>query len=297
MGKEIPIPVLGAGLGLIGGSIDAIAQSEANRKNRKWSEMMAQRGREWALADFHMQNEYNSPAAQMARLKAAGLNPNLVYGTGAATSSAQPVRSTNIPQGTNRSTQPGQALTNSIGSYIQLKSMDADIDLKKNQQMLNLVEMVLKGKQGRLLDTEEASKAFDLRMKERLADTTVSAAEAQLKKTLADTQFTLDANQRANALQAPTITKLILEAAKIRIDNARTQEEILEIREKVKHIIADTRLKNADADLKEAGIQPHDSMFWRNIGVIFKPEVITKEEYEKLPSFMKKLIDPSKIKK
>lgn len=31
------------------------------------------------IADWKMQNEYNSPAAQMARLRQAGLNPNLIY--------------------------------------------------------------------------------------------------------------------------------------------------------------------------------------------------------------------------
>jgi len=36
------------------------------------------------LEQWNRQNEYNSPAAQMARLKGAGLNPNMVYGTGAA---------------------------------------------------------------------------------------------------------------------------------------------------------------------------------------------------------------------
>ena len=46
------------------------------------------------LADYQFQlnqqqwaaeNEYNSPGAQMQRLKSAGLNPNLVYGSGAVT--------------------------------------------------------------------------------------------------------------------------------------------------------------------------------------------------------------------
>lgn len=36
--------------------------------------------RQWAA-----ENEYNSPGAQMQRLKSAGLNPNLVYGSGAVT--------------------------------------------------------------------------------------------------------------------------------------------------------------------------------------------------------------------
>lgn len=33
---------------------------------------------------WNMQNEYNSPQAQMARLKAAGLNPNMIYNNGSA---------------------------------------------------------------------------------------------------------------------------------------------------------------------------------------------------------------------
>ena len=33
---------------------------------------------------WNMQNEYNTPANQMARLKKAGLNPNLIYGSGSA---------------------------------------------------------------------------------------------------------------------------------------------------------------------------------------------------------------------
>lgn len=42
------------------------------------------------LEMWNRANEYNAPTAQMARLREAGLNPNLVYGKGAtATSSAQ----------------------------------------------------------------------------------------------------------------------------------------------------------------------------------------------------------------
>ena len=39
---------------------------------------------------FNTQNEYNLPQNQMARLQAAGLNPHLVYGSGADTQSASP---------------------------------------------------------------------------------------------------------------------------------------------------------------------------------------------------------------
>lgn len=40
------------------------------------------------LAQWQRENEYNSPSAQMQRLIEAGLNPNLVYGSGSATQSS-----------------------------------------------------------------------------------------------------------------------------------------------------------------------------------------------------------------
>lgn len=40
------------------------------------------------IAQWNRENAYNSPTAQMERLKQAGLNPNLVYGGGATTLSA-----------------------------------------------------------------------------------------------------------------------------------------------------------------------------------------------------------------
>lgn len=63
--------------GLIGGAsnvlstgIGAISSAVTAAQNRKWSEEM-----------WNKQNEYNTPTAQMNRLKSAGLNPNLVYGS------------------------------------------------------------------------------------------------------------------------------------------------------------------------------------------------------------------------
>lgn len=62
-------------------------QNEANRE-------LAEYQNEWNLAQWNRENEYNSPEQQMARLKAAGLNPNLAYNmatTGNANDSPQAV--------------------------------------------------------------------------------------------------------------------------------------------------------------------------------------------------------------
>lgn len=52
-----------------------------NKQMENQRELLAEQ-REWDLAQWHRQNEYNSPASQMERFEAAGLNPNLMYDQG-----------------------------------------------------------------------------------------------------------------------------------------------------------------------------------------------------------------------
>jgi hypothetical protein len=70
-------------------------QREANQKARENAIMQAITERKWAVKDWNRQNAYNHPLQQMQRLKEAGLNPNLVYGSGVETT-AGPVPNTNV---------------------------------------------------------------------------------------------------------------------------------------------------------------------------------------------------------
>ena len=58
------------------------AQQEENRKNREYNLKLAQMQNQWNLEQWQRENEYNSPSAQMARMRAAGLNPDMMYGGG-----------------------------------------------------------------------------------------------------------------------------------------------------------------------------------------------------------------------
>lgn len=82
-------PIIGAGLNLFGGIYNTMQQREMNDQNWIRQAQMYHQQREDALADWNMQNAYNSPAAQMGRLRAAGLNPNLVYGSGSVVANSQ----------------------------------------------------------------------------------------------------------------------------------------------------------------------------------------------------------------
>jgi len=114
-----------AGAGTAGQGINAFAQGKMNRKTRQWNEKMYARQREDALADWARTNEYNTPLQQMARLKQAGLNPNLVYDKGADNTSAM-VRGTEA-----KSWDPkapafdlGQIANQYLGSQQRTQSME-----------------------------------------------------------------------------------------------------------------------------------------------------------------------------
>jgi len=84
-------PITASALIGVGGQIfNGVSNLFTNSANKKNALEMYNRQRVDALADWNMQNSYNSPKAQMTRFKEAGLNPHLIYGQ---TNTAPAVRS------------------------------------------------------------------------------------------------------------------------------------------------------------------------------------------------------------
>lgn len=71
------------GASLLGQAINSYSQEKTNKRAERFSREMYAKQREDSLSDWHMQNAYNDPTAQMQRLQNANLNPHLVYGNGA----------------------------------------------------------------------------------------------------------------------------------------------------------------------------------------------------------------------
>ena len=91
--------IINAGSSLIGSIAGAIgqnkvvnkqieAQKRENQLNREYNLMLARQQNQWNLEQWQRENDYNSPTSQMARLRAAGLNPDLMYGQGTTGNSA-----------------------------------------------------------------------------------------------------------------------------------------------------------------------------------------------------------------
>ena len=56
------------------------AQARENEKTRQYNLMLAKKQNAWNVEQWNRENEYNSPAQQKARLEAAGLNADMMYG-------------------------------------------------------------------------------------------------------------------------------------------------------------------------------------------------------------------------
>lgn len=76
--------------GLAGTLGSAIGSRSEQKRQYKYNMEMAKWQNDVNISNWQMQNEYNLPQNQMARLQAAGLNPNLVYGSGTSTTASTP---------------------------------------------------------------------------------------------------------------------------------------------------------------------------------------------------------------
>lgn len=85
---------LAGGIGAIGSSIAGAISSSKNTKRmiryqqdenermRQYNKGLAEQQNAWNIAQWERENQYNRPSEQMARLKSAGINPDMMYGSG-----------------------------------------------------------------------------------------------------------------------------------------------------------------------------------------------------------------------
>lgn len=114
------------------------------RRQYKWNKRAAndanQMNRDnalWTLEqNKRLQNEqrvYDSPAAQMARYKEAGLNPHLIYGNGSSAGSAFPITSAGVAP--SRLDAPSASYPDVTGSFLQAGQTLAQTQLTQQKEV------------------------------------------------------------------------------------------------------------------------------------------------------------------
>lgn len=159
---------IAAGISALGTGGQFMATSKLNRKTMNWNNQQALRARDWALQDYAMQNEYNSPKAQMQRLKEAGLNPHLVYGNGADATGANMPTPPQATTGRLENVDVQGGVNSALGAYQDIQSRTLQNNLLKAQTTIAEREAQLKEIQGEAMKLGILDKTFDYQFKQEL---------------------------------------------------------------------------------------------------------------------------------
>jgi len=277
------LPLLGMGLSAVSQGANMLSQGAANRKNREFTEKMYNRQRQDSLSDWAMQNEYNSPQAQMERLRNANLNPNLVYGNGSVVANSQ-----SMPRqasGQSYGHQPTQFnFQDSIAAFTDARVKQAQYDNLRTQQTIMLQDAI-----GKSLDNEK--KTFDKGMREQLrqlsVDMAYKAKELQIARwenLNSSTDLNVDRNTRESEvheqLTIPMIKDKLQQATEqvltMQTNRALTEEQIKKVRAEIDQLEKSGKLKDFEIQLNKRGFTKSDPVWMRmgskiaeNLGISF----------------------------
>lgn len=293
----MPLPALAAAsLISAGASVASTAGNAAstaanNKKSRRFAEKMYARQRADALSDWERENAYNSPAAQMERLRAAGLNPNLVYGNG-ATAEGGSVRSSQAPHWSPEAPQIDlSGIGTELGRYHQIRLQGAQIDnlaaakaVQEQDALLRASQINLTNAQAAKVGQETEIGKSTLSRSEEIAQTSLDAMKAGLQKTITDTRFTEHQDIRSEKTQAMQVQEQLVRLAKMKLEmgeiKARTKnigeqtqteyyrraqigQQQMEIDSRIKNLESDNTLKELEIKLKKMGINSSDAVPFR----------------------------------
>lgn len=280
--NKMPIPtaaIIGAAATLGATGINAASTGKTNRKSRAFAEYMYDKQRNQSLADYTMQNEYNSPTSQMARLKDAGLNPNLIYGE-AKGAEAAPIRGTPSANWTPHAPQVDVgAIGQTVGKFYDVQKTIEETDNLKKQNTVLQQQALLLDAQRTNVNADTGSKLvvtdtgkFRLELESQLRQNSLDASDAHLKKTnleneklSADTKFTLNQDERAASASAASLQESAARILQMRINNTKVPYEIQEMKARIQDINNSAEIKRLDAELKAKGLQPHDPLWQREV--------------------------------
>lgn len=216
--------IVGAASSIAGQGANAYQAGRLNKKNRKFQQDMYNQQRNHQVEAWNNMNMYNSPIAQMGRLKEAGLNPMMIYGQGAggagsASSPATPATFQNYED------KPADFKFSGIGEYVAFRQQAAQTDnVKANTKLAAANEDKVRAETANTnMDTINKSNLSELQKRD-LTLPAVETANAQLEKIKSETSA-IPARIAIDQQNANTGSR----NADINADNARTSAKQADI--------------------------------------------------------------------
>lgn len=259
---------VGAGSQLLGGLIGSIMQKRENQRQRDYETQMYERSKTDNLEFWNMSNMYNSPEQQMARLKTAGLNPNLVYGNGAnAQVDTLKAPAPNTSNSTNTVNPLGQLdISGNMSQLYDLKVKDAQANLlnqqaetQSTQRELNAVQAELKRLESirqrttnkyEIKTLDDRIKAIELQNDSLL--TNMANTRSQTRKTDTDRQISVENNNRSRQLHSGNLKLQLADLINKRASTDNLRANTQNTLTKTEREIILKKLDQLDLDYKNA---------------------------------------------
>ncbi len=238
----MPLPLLAAaGIGAAGSLLGNLFGNAGRKKEQE-------RSNKWNLEQWHRQNAYNDPSQQMSRLKSAGLNPNLIYGTGGSSS-----------VGNAGGVAPSKAAPynidnplKDINQFSQVQSTNAQTDNLKVQNTVLAQEAILKAAQTGKTLSEGQSAGTKAQVDKALLNTSINASKENLR--------TLEQNtigkELDNSFKDGALKNQLL----------RIYYEAQNAQQTLQGTKLNNTIKQLEIDLKKLGIEKSDPWYFRILG-------------------------------
>lgn len=224
------------GTGAISGAIGALGNlftgGMSARKQYKYQSKLMDKQNQQQIDFWKMNNEYNTPFAQRARLEQAGLNPDLMYGgSGSVTPSQMPGAASGSAPNVDYGDASG-AFANGIRLAQQASLIDAQVSKIEAENKL-LAEQALSQAEQRELWKAQATDAW------------LRAEHQGIYNRHANTRYFLENEERGlkNTLLVADVnsyeTRLRLDQQRVANDNMRAKVQVLQLGLNEKKLKAD----------------------------------------------------------
>lgn len=244
---------------------NTISTNDMNRRTQRFAREMYDKQRAHALQDWNTQNAYNSPAAQMQRLKDAGLNPNLVYGNGADATASQMPRQADTPSWNPDTPRINYSAQNALSNYYDTQFRQAQTNNLAVQKTLMEQQAINTAAQTAATLAGTAKTKVETSTLSELQSTTIAAARANLQKILSDTKYTQDENRRKEELQPTTVKQAVNNEIQQRLTQSKTVAETRSIMQGIENMRKEGALKQIEIDIRKTGGNPNDPYWQKKI--------------------------------
>lgn len=217
-------------------------QQKENQKNRDYNLNLARLQNQWNIEQWKRENAYNTPAAQMARYKAAGLNPDLIY-------SQQNLSAASPEMTAGEGSQPTDV------SNLANKRTIGDIFAQASQTRLTNAQAKLAESQADKTDKETEGQGYQ----NEILKSDAAFRDALNSGTVQLNNMSLKVSEKGMQLTDEQITKVRKECVQIDQSIQESRAAIDEIRQKISNLKTDQAISRLrylmDAKLNEATIK------------------------------------------